>query len=55
MTLYKKLYWSSHTAQELRNKMFDQNLLDRERRQAKAELIKRTTNNKIDDVHRRYA
>lgn len=55
MTLYKTLYWTMQTTEQLRSTMFDTDLLDRERQQAKDEFIRRTTNEKIDDVFGRYA
>lgn len=54
MSIYEKLYWSSQTDEQLRNTMFDTELLDTERRLAKKELTKRTTENSIDDVQRRF-
>lgn len=50
MINFKDMYWSTQSTTELRNAMFNTDLLDSYRNDAKNEFIRRTTDYKIDDV-----
>lgn len=50
MDKYNEFIWSKYTDTELRTKMYDTELLDRERKLARRELVRRTHTQKIDDT-----
>lgn len=49
-TDYEEWYWSNRSDAELRRTMYDTELLDAERADARRELMRRTHNQKINDT-----
>lgn len=49
-TDYEEWYWSNRTDKQLRRTMYDEGLLEAERKDARKELMRRTHNQTIDDT-----